>query len=115
MFGNMRLANGGAATAMLVPSTAIETDQAGKIVLTVGDDNIVAAKPVELGPEVDGLRVVTSGLTASDRVIVGNIVSAIPGVKVQTQTDKISPKADAASIASTARAPVAAQATFTTN
>ena len=62
MFGNMRLADGGTTPALLVPDAAIRTDQARKIVLTVGKDGTVAAKPVETGPLVDGLRVIRSGL-----------------------------------------------------
>ncbi|MEO7169130.1 MAG: efflux RND transporter periplasmic adaptor subunit [Pseudomonadota bacterium] len=82
MFGNMRLASGGKAPALLVPDTAIQTDQARKIVLTVDAQNQVSAKPVELGPVVDGLRVVRSGLTVKDRVIIAGNQMAMPGAKV---------------------------------
>ena len=63
MFGNMRLADGGTTPALLVPDTAVRTDQARKIVLVVGKDGTVAAKPVETGPLVGSLRVIRSGLT----------------------------------------------------
>ena len=48
---------------LLVPDAAVRTDQARKIVLMVGKDDTVAAKPVETGPLVGGLRVIRSGLT----------------------------------------------------
>ena len=67
MFGNMRLANGGKVNALLVPDEAIQSDQARKTVLVVGRDDSVAARPVELGPVVDGLRIIRSGLTPGDR------------------------------------------------
>ena len=63
MFGNMRLADGGTTLALLVPDAAVRTDQARKIVLIVGKDDTVAAKPVETGPLVGNLRVIRSGLT----------------------------------------------------
>ena len=62
MFGNMRLADGGTTPALLVPDAAVRTDQARKIVLVVGKDDTVAAKPVETGPLVGNLRVIRSGL-----------------------------------------------------
>ena len=79
MFGNMRLANGGQASALLVPDTAIQSDQARKTVLVVGKDDSVAAKPVELGPVVDGLRIIRSGLDPQDRVVITNVEAAMPG------------------------------------
>ncbi len=62
MFGNMRLAAGGATKALLVPDAAVQTDQARKIVMVVAADGSVAPRPVVLGPLVDGLRVIRSGL-----------------------------------------------------
>ena len=111
MFGNMRLANGGKVNALLVPDEAIQSDQARKTVLVVGRDDSVAAKPVELGPVVDGLRIIRSGLTPGDRVIVSNIQAAMPGAKVATRPVVI--KASPAPVAPTdSAAPIAAQATF---
>ena len=57
IFGRLQLF-GGEYDALLIPDSAIVSDQARKIVFTVGDDNVVQAKPVTLGPLVDGLRVV---------------------------------------------------------
>ncbi|HEX4737073.1 MAG TPA: efflux RND transporter periplasmic adaptor subunit [Allosphingosinicella sp.] len=96
MFGNMRLSTGGTSTALLVPDAAIGTDQARKIVLTVGRDGVVTAKPVELGPVVDGLRVVRSGLTPADRIVVAGIQSAMPGSKVVAHSGRIAPETPAA-------------------
>ena len=111
MFGNMRLANGGKVNALLVPDEAIQSDQARKTVLVVGRDDSVAARPVELGPVVDGLRIIRSGLTPGDRVIVSNIQAAMPGAKVATRPVVIT--ASPAPVAPTdSAAPIAAQATF---
>ncbi len=89
MFGNMRLANGGTVSALLVPDTAIQTDQARKTVLTVAPDGTVAAKPVTLGPVIDGLRIVRSGLSADDRIVVSGTQMAMPGTKVQVRPGRI--------------------------
>jgi RND family efflux transporter MFP subunit len=89
MFGNMRLANGGQVSSLLVPDAAIQTDQARKTVLTVSADNIVVAKPVTLGPVLGGLRIVRTGLTPRDRVIISGTQMAMPGGKVQTRPGRI--------------------------
>jgi hypothetical protein len=64
---------------------AIGTEQVRKFVLVVDDDNIARAKYVTLGPVTEGLRVVASGLEASDRVIVNGLMRARPGIKVTPQ------------------------------
>ena len=89
MFGNMRLADGGTTQALLVPDAAIRTDQARKIVLVVGKDDTVAAKPVETGPLVGNLRVIRSGLTRADRVVVQGVQFAMPGAKVKPRVTQI--------------------------
>ena len=91
MFGNMRLSSGGTAQALMVPDAAIQTDQARKLVLVVAADGTVSTKPVVLGPVVNGLRIVRSGLTAQDRVVISGTQMAMPGGKVQTRAGKIAP------------------------
>ncbi|HEU4959770.1 MAG TPA: efflux RND transporter periplasmic adaptor subunit [Sphingomonas sp.] len=91
MFGNARLSSGGASQAMLVPDAAIETDQARKLVVVVGKDGTAQAKPVELGPVVKGLRVIRSGLSPQDRVIISDPELAQPGAKVLTKPGRIAP------------------------
>jgi hypothetical protein len=54
-------------------------------VLLVDDNSIVQMRPVELGPIVDGLRVVRKGLGPDDRVIINGLVNARPGSKVTAQ------------------------------
>jgi multidrug efflux pump subunit AcrA (membrane-fusion protein) len=110
MFGNMRLANGGTVKALLVPDAAVQTDQARKIVLVVGKDGTVAAKPVAVGALIDGLRVIRSGLTPQDRVVIAGTQIAAPGAKVQVRAGKVTPEriAQAPAIG----APLPNQATF---
>lgn len=89
LFGRMRLATGGTRAALLVPDTAVVTDQTRKQVLVVARDGTVAARTVELGPQVNGLRVIESGLRASDRVIIAGLQMAMPGQQVRAQAGRI--------------------------
>lgn len=113
MFGNMRLADGGTVKALLVPDDAVQSDQARKTVLTVGKDGTVAAKPVELGPLVDGLRVIRSGLTPADRIVISNYQAAVAGTKVKTLRGTIAADPHADPTSTGPAEPMAAQATLT--
>jgi RND family efflux transporter MFP subunit len=112
MFGNMRLADGGKTVALLVPDAAIRTDQARKIVLVVGKDDTVGAKPVETGPLVGDLRVIRSGLTAADRVVVAGVQFAMPGAKVQPRLTHVSLAGAGEKAAPEVQTPSASQATL---
>jgi RND family efflux transporter MFP subunit len=112
MFGNMRLADGGTTPALLVPDAAIRTDQARKIVLTVGKDGTVAAKPVETGPLVGNLRVIRSGLTRGDQIVVQGVQFAMPGAKVKTRVTQVHASQAIASKAAPPSSPSASQATL---
>jgi multidrug efflux system membrane fusion protein len=85
-FGRVRLIGSSPYEALLLPDTAVATDQSRKIVFVVKDDNTVEAKPVTLGPLDEGLRVIREGLKAEDRVIVDGIQRARVGAKVTPQT-----------------------------
>ena len=81
-FGRVRLVGSSPYEALLLPDTAIATDQSRKIVFVVRDDNTVEAKPVVLGPLDEGLRVIRDGLKPDDRVIVDGLQRARVGAKV---------------------------------
>jgi len=81
-FGRVRLIGSAPYEALLLPDTAIATDQSRKIVFVVKDDDTVEAKPVILGPLDDGLRVIREGLKPEDRVIVDGLQRARVGAKV---------------------------------
>jgi multidrug efflux system membrane fusion protein len=90
LFGRGQL-YGGDLDALLVPDAAIVSDQTRKIVFTVGPDNVVKAAMVSLGPIVDGLRVVTTGLKPEDRVVIDGLANPMvrPGAKVAPEAGKI--------------------------
>lgn len=110
MFGNMRLSAGGTTRALLVPDAAVMTDQARKLVMTVGKDGTVQPRPVEVGPVVSGLRVIRSGLTPQDRVVIAGAMTAPPGVKVQVKPGAIQPLTAPETPVTTA--PVTGEASF---
>ncbi|MEZ5901159.1 MAG: efflux RND transporter periplasmic adaptor subunit [Hyphomicrobiaceae bacterium] len=85
MFGRIKVPNSAPATALLVPDTAIGTEQVRKFVYAVGEDNVAKPKYVTLGPEIDGMRVVTAGLTADDLIVVNGLMRIRPGSKVSPQ------------------------------
>jgi RND family efflux transporter MFP subunit len=67
---------------ILVTDRAIGSDQGQKFALIVGQNNVVELRPLELGPVVDGLRVVRKGLTGDENVVINGLVNARPGSKV---------------------------------
>ena len=75
--------------ALLVPDVALGADQAGRYVLVVNGDNVVEQRKVTTGPLEGNLRVIETGLKADDKVVVGGLLRAIPGQKVDPQTRKI--------------------------
>jgi membrane fusion protein, multidrug efflux system len=91
-FGRLRL-YGGPLDALLIPDGAVVSDQAHKVVLTVGEDNKVAAKPVTLGGMARGLRVVASGLSPTDRIVIGGLANPFvrPGAMVEARQGAIHP------------------------
>lgn len=90
IFGRLQLF-GGEYDALLIPDSAVISDQARKIVFTVNKDNVVQPKPIVLGPLVDGLRVVRSGLEPTDRVVLDGLANPMvrPGAKVVPQKSEI--------------------------
>ncbi len=82
LFGRLRLVASGAYDATLLPDAAILSDQSNKVVFVVDAEGTVAPRQVELGPIIDGLRVIRSGVGADDRVIVSGVQRAQPGGKV---------------------------------
>ncbi|MBO4227153.1 efflux RND transporter periplasmic adaptor subunit [Bradyrhizobium neotropicale] len=81
--------------ALLVPATALGSDQAGRYVLVVNADNVVEQRKVETGQLEGELRVIDSGLKPDDRVLIAGLLRAIPGQKVDPQLQKIEASASA--------------------
>ena len=94
-FGRLQL-YGGKIDALLIPDDAIVSDQARKVVFTVGADNKIVSKPVTIGGFALGLRVITGGLEASDRVVVNGLANPFvrPGAAVSPEAGEIKAQKD---------------------
>jgi RND family efflux transporter MFP subunit len=95
-FARLRVAIAPPAPVYLLPDSAVVLDQSQHLVMTVGPDGTVKPRIVTTGDLRGGLRVIKSGLDASDRVIIDGLVRAVPGAKVTPQDGTIhyDPSAD---------------------
>jgi membrane fusion protein, multidrug efflux system len=81
LFARVQLPEGAPVKAILVDDKAILTDQDRRFVYLLGAGDTVERRDVKLGRVIDGLRVITDGLTPGDRVIVTGIQKVFPGGK----------------------------------
>lgn len=73
LFARVRLLGGSQEDALLIHEQAVLTDQDRRYVYVVGANNSAERRDVALGPHVEGLRVVQSGLKPGDKVIVNGM------------------------------------------
>jgi multidrug efflux system membrane fusion protein len=85
MFVSVRLGGGIDRNALLVPERAIGNDQSKRFVYVIDGGNRASPREVTLGDKVQSRRIVLSGLTAGDRIIVDGLQHVTPGVEVQVQ------------------------------
>ena len=85
MFARVRVPASSPYEALLVPDVAIGSEQARKYVLVVGADSVAQPKYVALGPLEGDLRVIKSGISAGDDIIVNGMARVRPGQKVAPQ------------------------------
>jgi len=88
MFVSVHMGSGTLDDALLVPESAIGNDQSKRFVFVVGYGNKAEYRTVELGPQVNGNRVVMAGLKAGDRVILDHLQRLVPGAPVNPQIDR---------------------------
>ncbi|MYN05128.1 efflux RND transporter periplasmic adaptor subunit [Pseudoduganella sp. DS3] len=83
LFARVQL-DGGTATqqTLLINDRAVGTDQDRKFVFVVGAGNKAEYRPVVLGPNVDGLRVVRNGLKAGEKIVVNGLQRVRPGAPI---------------------------------
>ncbi|MDL2201304.1 efflux RND transporter periplasmic adaptor subunit [Brucella intermedia] len=84
LFTRVKLVTAEPAQTVLIDEQAIGTDQGRRYVLALGAENKAEYRPVELGPMIDGLRVVSSGLKPGEKIIIKGLVR--PGMQVDPQT-----------------------------
>lgn len=95
-FGRVRVPMSQKKPTLLVPDSAVVTDQSVKMLFTVNEDNTVVPKPVELGSVTDdGLRIIRSGITKDNEIIISGLLRARPGQKVTSEQGKVERPASA--------------------
>jgi multidrug efflux system membrane fusion protein len=90
-FARLRVSQGKAAPALLVPAAAVVPDQSRQMVMTVAADGTIVPKVVEIGGLWNGLRIIRGGLLAEDRVVIDGLVRVRPGIKVAPVDGSIIP------------------------
>jgi RND family efflux transporter MFP subunit len=89
LFARVRLLGSGRYRALLLPDEALGTDQSDRVVLVVDAEGRVASRKVETGPLIEGLRVIRSGITAEDLVVIRGVQSVRPGSVVEARATEI--------------------------
>ncbi|HWD12663.1 efflux RND transporter periplasmic adaptor subunit [Pseudochrobactrum sp. sp1633] len=90
LFARIKLATSEPLQTVLIDDQAIGTDQGRRYVLVLGEGNKAEFRPVEIGTIVDGLRVISSGLQAGEKIIVKGLVG--PGMQVTPQMISMVPE-----------------------
>lgn len=83
MFVELRLPGSGEYEAVLIRPEAISFDQSRHFVYVIDEGNAARYRAVEIGPVIDGLRIVREGVTPEDRVVVAGTQRVRPGVVVR--------------------------------
>jgi multidrug efflux system membrane fusion protein len=100
LYARLKLVGSSTYAAALIKDEAVGTDLGKKFVLVLGDKNTVDYRAIELGPKLEGLRIVRSGLSKGEKIVVNGLQRAMPGATVDPQSV---PMADEATLAQLAR------------
>lgn len=100
LYARLKLVGSSQYAAALIKDEAVGTDLGKKYVLVLDKDNAVQYRAVELGPKLEGLRIVRSGLAKGEKIVVNGLQRALPGAVVDPQSV---PMADEATLAQLAR------------
>ena len=91
LFTRVRLRGSVLDGAVQIPDRAIGRDQSENFVWILDDKNLAVRHGVELGPLIDGLRVVRSGVAEGDRVVINGLQRIRPGTTVSPTEEVIAP------------------------
>jgi len=86
LFGRVEIEGSNSYTAILIPDEAISADQNERVVYVLNPDDTVTTKSVRPGPKLNGYRVIRSGLTGDEQIVVKGVVRVRPGAKVSPVT-----------------------------
>ncbi|NMX93468.1 MULTISPECIES: multidrug efflux RND transporter periplasmic adaptor subunit MexE [unclassified Pseudomonas] len=99
LYARLKLVGSGTYSAVLITDEAVGTDLGKKFVLVMDGDNKSAYRAVELGPKIEGLRIVRSGLSKDDTIIVKGLQRVRPGSPVAPETIPMASQATLAALA----------------
>ena len=85
LYARLKLVGSATYDAVLIKDVAVGTDLGKKFVLVLGDDGKVNYRSVDLGPKLEGLRIVRSGLNQGETIVVNGLQRVRPGSAVQPQ------------------------------
>jgi RND family efflux transporter MFP subunit len=88
-FARVRVDVAAPTLALLVPDASVLPDQSEHLVLTIGPNNVITPKHVQIGDLRGGLRVIRSGLNPSDQIVIDSIPNARPGSTVSPHDGSI--------------------------
>jgi RND family efflux transporter MFP subunit len=91
LFARIRIPLSERHSVLLVDERSIGTDQANKFVLTLSPTNTVQYQAVELGPLVEGKRIVRSGVTMGEKIVVNGLSHVRPGMPVTAEAEVAKP------------------------
>ena len=92
-FGRVLLLASGEFDALLIPDSAILSDQSERFVWTLDQHDMPARRVIQAGNLERGLRIVRSGLTRHDRIVINGMQRVRPGASVTPTTGRIEPLA----------------------
>ena len=95
-FARLRMGQAKASSALLINERAVGTDQNKKFVMVVGADNKAAYREITLGANVNGLRIVQTGLKPNERIVVNGLQRVRPGAAVAPEVVPMDVKAELA-------------------
>ncbi|WP_409276994.1 multidrug efflux RND transporter periplasmic adaptor subunit MexE [Pseudomonas defluvii] len=99
LYARLKLVGSATYSAVLINDEAVGTDLGKKFVLVMDKDNKADYRAVELGPKLEGLRIVRSGLSKDERIVVKGLQRVRPGSPVTPQDTPMASEATLAALA----------------
>jgi len=99
LYARLKLVGSATYPAVLIDDAAVGTDLGKKFVLVLGADNKVNYRAIELGPKLEGLRIVRNGLAKDERIVVKGLQRVRSGMPVDAQDIPMANKETLAALA----------------
>lgn len=91
MFGMVRIPGSPSYKGVLIPDEALVTDQSRRLVWVVDAEGVASARIVRPGPKIDGYRLIRSGLTGDETIVINGLPRVRPGIKLATKLVELPP------------------------